>query len=329
MVSPRRIKIDNLVRLPINTVMDEHLTFELVCEKCQKEFTWTVKRKNFKQKDMRKFCSRACANSRVQTDEMNEARRNKLIGRKGPPSPNKGKTLIQISIKCSNPKCSRVLMQRPSSIIKYCDECSPKFRGGFRENAGRAKHGYYKGIYCGSTYELVWVIYNLDHSIPFERFPTMLEHDGVRYIPDFLIGNTIHEIKGYGDALKISQKCAVAVANGYSIEVKYKKDIQYMFDYVENKYNTKKFYELYDEYAPKFKYVCGTCGIEFGRDKKSKLAINFCSRSCAGKHSPNEVNRDKVIDLFLSGLNCTEISKILKCNVSHLRQIVRELKLRE
>lgn len=29
--------------------------------------------------------------------------------------------------------------------------------------------GYYKGHYCGSTYELVYTIYNLDHNIQFER----------------------------------------------------------------------------------------------------------------------------------------------------------------
>lgn len=27
--------------------------------------------------------------------------------------------------------------------------------GGYRKGSGRSKHGYYKGIYCGSTYELL------------------------------------------------------------------------------------------------------------------------------------------------------------------------------
>src|SRR6516164_8460315 len=34
-----------------------------------------------------------------------------------------------------------------------------KAKGGIRIGSGRSKSGYYKGIYCGSTYELCWVIY--------------------------------------------------------------------------------------------------------------------------------------------------------------------------
>ena len=31
--------------------------------------------------------------------------------------------------------------------------------GGHRDKGGRSKSGYYKGLYCGSTYELVYTIY--------------------------------------------------------------------------------------------------------------------------------------------------------------------------
>ena len=43
-------------------------------------------------------------------------------------------------------------------------------RGGYRPGSGRAKTGYYKGIYCGSTYELAWVIYQIDNNKDFSRF---------------------------------------------------------------------------------------------------------------------------------------------------------------
>ena len=42
--------------------------------------------------------------------------------------------------------------------------------GGYREGSGRSKSGYYNGIYCGSTYELCWVIYALDTQVKFDRF---------------------------------------------------------------------------------------------------------------------------------------------------------------
>lgn len=68
--------------------------------------------------------------------------------------------------------------------------------GGYRPGSGRAKTGYYKGIYCGSTYELAWVIFNIDNHIQFERFSGFIESNGVKYFPDFIQGNTIVEIKG-------------------------------------------------------------------------------------------------------------------------------------
>jgi hypothetical protein len=51
--------------------------------------------------------------------------------------------------------------------------------GGYRIGSGRSKSGYYKGIYCGSTYELCWAIHALDHNIKFSRFDKKLEKDGV------------------------------------------------------------------------------------------------------------------------------------------------------
>lgn len=41
--------------------------------------------------------------------------------------------------------------------------------GGKREGSGRGKRGWYKGYYCDSSWELAWVIYNLDHGNQFKR----------------------------------------------------------------------------------------------------------------------------------------------------------------
>ena len=44
-----------------------------ICPKCGKEFENNTNRK---------FCTRSCANSHIQTEEQNEKRRNKLLGKK-------------------------------------------------------------------------------------------------------------------------------------------------------------------------------------------------------------------------------------------------------
>lgn len=159
-------------------------------------------------------------------------------------------------------------------------------KGGYRESSGRSKTGYYKGIYCGSTYELCWIIYNIDHRIDFERFPGKLEKDGITYYPDFLLsdGKTIVETKGYEKQESVDKKTKIAESLGYIVNVLRKDDLQYAFDYVTKSYNTKKFYELYDGYKPKYKHLCDCCQIEFETDRKIKTETKFCSRICAGRY---------------------------------------------
>jgi hypothetical protein len=155
-------------------------------------------------------------------------------------------------------------------------------RGGYREGSGRSKSGYYNGIYCGSTYELCWVIYNLDHNIPFTRFNGYLEKDGLKYYPDFLIDNTIIEIKGYENAELVNKKTALAESFGYSVIVLRKEQLENEFRYVSTTYSSN-FKTLYDGYKPTYNYICNYCSTIFSRDKKLKTDVVFCSRTCAGK----------------------------------------------
>lgn len=155
--------------------------------------------------------------------------------------------------------------------------------GGYRENSGRSKSGYYKGIYSGSTYELVWMIYNLDHGLKFERFGKLLIGLGIKYIPDFIQNGKLIEIKGYGNPELIDLKCKVAISNGYEIDVLYKTDIQHMFDYVTSTYGTKRYDELYDGYKPKYEYVCDYCKMNFQTNvKRGPLAKH---KYCSQKHA--------------------------------------------
>lgn len=157
--------------------------------------------------------------------------------------------------------------------------------GGYRQGSGRSKSGYYKGIYCGSTYELCWVIHSLDHGIAFTRFPGKLESNGIVYYPDFLLndGKTIVETKGYEAQQSVDQKSKVAESLGYVVRVLRKQDLEYAFDYVTKTYGTSKFFTLYDEYKPKYSYICSHCKTQYKTEKILKTDTGFCSRSCAGK----------------------------------------------
>jgi len=41
--------------------------------------------------------------------------------------------------------------------------------GGYRKNAGHSKKGWYKGIWCDSSWELAFLIYHLDHNLSIKR----------------------------------------------------------------------------------------------------------------------------------------------------------------
>lgn len=244
------------------------------------------------------YCSRQCANSHKHTEKSKQKIRESL-----------SKTLLNkgIIMESSNiikcPVCGKEFLAKPYQ--KFCSiSCASKSHpetarlalkkankklqennnwGGYRNGSGRAKSGYYKGIYCGSTYELVWVIYQLDHNLAFERFKGILEWNNVKYIPDFLQNGNIIEIKGYEDKESVDKKTKVANHCGYNVIILREENLTKEFNWVKTHYTFKKIYELYDDYKPKFKYICSFCGKEFFRDKKISSEIKYCSRSCSGK----------------------------------------------
>lgn len=257
------------------------LEINLICKKCNASFSVLGK------KNIKAFCSRKCANSRTWTEEDKQKRsailKNSL----------KAKIVAQKQIvkrtekKCS---CGKNFFVLPSKLQQqYCSkQCSNQFKikagGGYREHSGRSKSGYYKGTYCGSTYELCWVIYNIDNNIAFQRFPGYIANKNIKYYPDFLLNEKqIIEIKGYENKDKVQAKCDLAKEKGYDIKVLYKNDLKLYFEYVKSKYGTDKFHTLYDEYKPSYIYQCSFCKKEFNRDKKSKTNNVLCSKICSMK----------------------------------------------
>ena len=62
---------------PLNAFND----YELVCPKCGKTFIRSIKLRDYQKGKYSKFCSRACANSRVVTDEHKEKTRQSILKR--------------------------------------------------------------------------------------------------------------------------------------------------------------------------------------------------------------------------------------------------------
>jgi hypothetical protein len=190
--------------------------------------------------------------------------------------------------------------------------------GGYREGSGRSKHGYYKGVYCGSSYELCWVIYNLDHNIPFNRFEGYLSNEEIKYYPDFLIDNKIVEIKGYWTE-EVDKKTQLALEKGYEISVLYKEDLQYAFEYVSKQYGiTSKtsFHTLFDDHKPKYVLTCDNCGIEYFSERKPKSKTNFCSRKCCGIYARR---KNATLPSFLNSRTQTQYQR--KLNEEQIKDI--------
>ena len=175
-----------------------------------------------------------------------------------------------------------------------------KKTGGYREGSGRSKSGYYKGFYCGSTYELVYYIYCLDNNIKIERNTKtfLYEWGGVikTYLPDFRTDEGLIEIKGY----YTKQVDAKLKSVDEPIKILYLEDLEPMMTYVDNNYmitshkgKSNNYHVLYDGYKPKYTYKCDYCGKDFSTDKKKITKEKFCSKQCSGKFG-----RSKEINLY-------------------------------
>lgn len=247
------------------------------------------------------YCSRSCANVRIHSEEtkkkisestikyrlenpeiVEEQRIKNGIGVVGIHFD----TPIKPDIDNICQECSAIFKTRPYKTRKFCSSgCRLKNVGGYRNGSGRAKTGYYNGIYCGSTYELAWIIYNIDHNIPFSRFDGYLENNKIKYFPDFLVDGKIVEIKGYHTG-EVDMKTELAIDSGYEIVVLYKENLVDIFNYVKMKYDTTDFSTLYDSYKPKYTYICSNCSITYNAQRRKKTDITYCSRKCAimGNH---------------------------------------------
>lgn len=118
--------------------------------------------------------------------------------------------------------------------------------GGFFENTVKNyKSGWYKGIYCDSSWELAFVYYHIDNKNNISRCKEVRlyydennkEH---KFYPDFIVNGKIYEIKGRQDKF-------------YKYKMQYNSDVTFIFkediklylDYIINKIGVD-FIKIYD-----------------------------------------------------------------------------------
>lgn len=128
---------------------------------------------------------------------------------------------------------------------KISETMKAKKLGGHRKGSGRGKKGWYKGYWCDSSWELAWLIYQLDHQIKVIRntksFEYVFENESHKYYPDFIIEDVYFEIKGY----KTSQSEEKIKQFPLKLEVVDSKKIKPFLDYAIEKYG-KDFIEVYE-----------------------------------------------------------------------------------
>lgn len=233
--------------------------FILTCPKCKNNFSIFTTQRNFDKGNHKVYCSRSCANSHILTDEIKKKISYSIQFSEKFKEANK--QLSESFLKKRQEKqhickyCGKIFTLndiRDIDGIKYCScECKHKYLsehyGGYRKGSGRGKNGWYKGIYCDSTWELAFVIYHLDHNLHIERCNTPREYEfnGEKhlYYPDFVTDEGIFEIKGY-----ITEQWKAKQEQNPDIKVLYKKDIQQYIDYVKNTY-TNDIQSLYEYHS--------------------------------------------------------------------------------
>lgn len=222
------------------------LDFKVQCQKCGVPFILTETEEKLKKRE-HFFCSRSCANSRIRSEETKEKISISLTIEK----PKKyckccGTEIFSNRIFCSD-ECKKIIGTSSETRKKISDKVIGK-TGGWRNFGGNGKKGAFKGHIFQSSWELAWLIFQIENGqnpIRCEKvFIYKNEKNQIRkYYPDFEMNGIIFEIKGF-DSERTQLKISSVKNLGYNIQLVMKKEIQPCLDYCIEKYG-EKFYEKY------------------------------------------------------------------------------------
>jgi len=253
------------------------------CTKCDNTFEVEGSFNFLKSKKSRRTCSLKCSKGTPKTEE--QKRQLSIINKNSNKVKETNKTLGLNRIGKYRIKrvesiclyCNKIIIHKINEPKKYHKKCYLKCCGGARKGSGNGKSGWYKDYWCDSSWELAFVIYNIEHNIKFERnkegFEYIFENEKHKYYPDFILSdNKYVEIKGHLDEknkAKINQF-------KYDLVIIDKNDIKKYLDYTTNKYG-KEFIQLYED--TKYngnKCLNINCINLISMHKKNK----YCCREC-------------------------------------------------
>ena len=227
-------------------------TYSIVCKNCGKEFSLELTEYAYLEGKHRKYCSRSCANRRKHSD-ITKQKIKTTIGVRLNENPSLFKKYKTYTCKNCG-KSFKISDNRNTSSRIYCsDECKKEWLsvnwkikvGGYRQGAGKGKSGWYKGIFCDSSWELAFVVYHLDNNLYIERCKEyrkyLFKEKEFTYIPDFITDKGIIEIKGYR-----SEQWEAKEKHNPDILVLYEEQMHFYLDYVKSKYGND-FIKLYNK----------------------------------------------------------------------------------
>lgn len=191
--------------------------------------------------------------------------------------------------------------------------------GGYREGSGRGKKGYYMGYRCDSTWELAWIIYNLDNGNEFDRNNEgfQYEYNGSthKYYPDFILpDNTYIEIKGIMDDKNIHK---IQSFQGKLI-VLTKKDIEPIIKIIKTKYNINDLTILYDN--------SNDCVVK--HKPRKEYLIHLSNEKDIRIENRKKLIRESNIDFKIKGWSL-ELSILLNITRSKSIQFIRKYMISE
>ncbi len=273
--------LDSLI---IETQREEYSKHPVKCVECGTPFSFDRKH--------RRFCDTSCSQlhshrtnpqrAKTWVQEMKRRRRDgtwKTTARKAT-----SRTTIHCKV------CEQPVVVVPSDIKrgrKYCSQvCARKDGVGVcyspdRENAnGTHKAGWYAGIYCNSSWELAWVLYQQAHGIDFARnreaFNYVYEGRVHAFYPDFRLGDGSYvEIKGYANDKWQEKKRQFP----HALIVLNAAEMRPILDWAIAVHG-QDFTRLYNGDTPSNAAKCVVCGSPCG--PRGKIV---CSNVCRGKHS--------------------------------------------
>lgn len=183
------------------------------------------------------------------------------------------RTVKKMSEAISKGLTGRVVSDKTKQIISKALKGKT---GGCREGSGKGKSGWYNNYWCDSSWELAFVIYNIEHSINFKRntqkFEYQFKDEKHYYYPDFIMEDGSYiEIKGWDNG----RTQAKIEFFPFKIKILFKNDIKKYLDYAIDKYG-KCFTNLYKnqeviEHRTKEQYYND---IKKTNDKKQENNIN-------------------------------------------------------